>query len=113
MLLNFKTGAIATVLGVATLAGSVAHAEEHIVMVLGSSYFPAIAYVDPGDTVRFVNASETLHIVSGSDGDWTTGIMQSYEEVVIPVVADMTLTYFGDEARTIEGKLDFGNAPIN
>lgn len=45
-------------------------AEEHMVIVTGFSYFPAITYAQPGDSIRFINQSGGPEIVVGRNTGW-------------------------------------------
>ena len=47
-------------------------AAEHVVIILGTSYFPQKTEVEEGDVVRFVNVSGREHIVVHSGGKWMT-----------------------------------------
>ena len=113
MLLKFRACAAAVGLSAATLTATASVAEEHTIMILGSSYFPTIAYVDPGDTLLFINASEAVHTVTAADDEWTTGEIAIDGQKVVPVSETMTLAYYGDAEKLVEGTLDFGNAPLD
>ena len=67
---TFVAGALA--LGLA----SAAQAEEHMVVVTGFSYFPAVTYAAPGDSVIFINESGETQTVVGQDAGWVIGPLE-------------------------------------
>lgn len=82
--------ASALALGMATAA----HAEEHLVVLTGFTYFPAVVYVDPGDTIRFINSSGEDQVVVGKDAGWTIGPLANNEEGTLEVTAETELKFF-------------------
>ena len=94
---------------------------EHIVMILGDTFFPTVSYVDPGDTLRFVNASGFEQSVTSGDGGWSVGPIADQAEATLTAEADMALLFFGtpgvdpetDAAlEAAEGTLSFDAAPL-
>jgi plastocyanin len=104
--------ALLTLGSVPFITGS-ARAEENVVMILGSAYFPQKTAVTSGDTVRFVNVSGTTHVVTSKAGLWTTGPIEDGEEIVIRISPDMTGEFAGHARQEIEGQFDFVRAPFN
>ena len=81
--------------GVAILGMSAAaQAEEHTVVVTGFSYFPAVVYAQPGDTIRFVNESGEEQTVVGKDAGWIVGPLQDLEEGHLTVEQETELAFF-------------------
>ncbi len=64
-------------------------AQEHTVMVLGESFFPRVTYAAPGDTVRFINASETEQSIVAKDENWTVGPIAVEGEETFTVFSGM------------------------
>lgn len=62
---------------------------EHTVMVLGASFFPRVTYASPGDTVRFINASEAEQSIVAKDENWTVGPIAIEGEEIFTVFAGM------------------------
>lgn len=84
----FLAGALALGLGTA------AQADEHVVVLTGFSYFPAITYVHPGDTVIFVNESGETQTVVAKDSGWTVGPLDNEAEGALVVDDDTELLFF-------------------
>lgn len=82
----------ATILGIA--AAATAQAEEHAVVVTGFSYFPAVVYAQPGDTIRFVNESGEEQTVVGKDAGWVIGPLQNLEEGTLMVDQETELAFY-------------------
>ncbi len=76
------------------LMAAPAMAEEHVVILTGFSYFPAITYAQPGDTVRFVNQSGDEETVVGRDVGWVIGPLQDQEEGMLTVNEETELAFF-------------------
>lgn len=88
----FKTWHIATALVMGMT--SVAHADEHMVVMTGFSYFPDVIYAKPGDRVRFVNRSGEEQIVVGRGTDWTVGPLDNEGDGVLVVAQSTELAFF-------------------
>ena len=73
---------------------SAAHADQHVVVLTGFSYFPAITYVDAGDTVIFVNESGETQTVVAKDSGWTVGPLDNEAEGALVVQEDTELLFF-------------------
>ena len=108
----------------ALVAASV-QAEEHSVVVTGFSYFPAVVYAQPGDTIRFINESGDEQTVVGKDTGWTIGPLASMEEGTLTVNQETELAFYsayaefvdlnGDGINDADPTTDYGsyeNAPI-
>ena len=96
-----------------------AGAEEHIILIMPDAYFPAKSYVVPGDTLRFINETESSVTVVSADGAWSTGNLSVNSEASVGVSQGMSRDFYhegvfdenGDPAVT--GILQFGAAPLN
>jgi plastocyanin len=85
--------AFGTVLAPAAFAdGDSAH--EHTVMVLEESFFPKVTYAAPGDTVRFVNASDSEQSIVAKDDNWSVGPIAAQGEQVFIVFAGMKNDFY-------------------
>lgn len=82
--------AAATVIGLANAA----HAEEHMIVITGFSYFPAVTYAKPGDLVRFINQSGESQMVVGKDTGWMVGPLQDQQEAILSVDEETELSFF-------------------
>lgn len=106
MLLKTASLVFAILLGTAPFNAAQAQPKEHIVIILGSTYFPQKTSVETGDTVRFVNVSGNVHSVTSAAGLWTTGPMDEGEEHIILIKPEMTGKFRGWAKRMIVGQLD-------
>ena len=95
-------------------------AEEHMVVVTGFSYFPEIVYVQPGDTVLFINKSGTDQTVFARDGSWVVGPLPNNGEASLTITGQTELNYFGltrrdaaaDDTAPIGAEMSFLPAPL-
>jgi len=79
---------------IATGLASAAAAEEHIVILTGFSYFPAVTYAQSGDTVVFVNESGEEQTVVGKDTGWVIGPLENAAEGMLVVNEETELKFF-------------------
>ncbi len=112
----------AAALSIATV--NAANAEEHFIVVTGFSYFPAVTYAQPGDTIRFVNESGEEQTVVGKDAGWVVGPLQNLEQGELTVDQETELSFYaayedGGAEEPVGGgedpAVDYGsyeNAPI-
>ncbi len=90
-------------------------ANDHIVIVTGFSYFPAITFASPGDTIRFVNQSGRSETVVGRDTGWVIGPLEDLEEGELVVTEETELAFFSaykdcsNEADSSDGNCGLGN----
>lgn len=87
-------------------------ADEHVVIILGSAYFPEKTLVEQGDIVRFVNVSGRNHTVVHADGKWATHPMAEGEELLVAIEPDMAGTFFGHAKTIITGRFDLIRDPV-
>ncbi len=99
-------------LGSVPFTGARALAEERVIMILQTTYFPNRTAFTPGDTLRFVNVSGRAHRVSSSGGGWTTGTIAHGEEVTLEIDATMAGRFHGKSQRLIEGRLDLARRSL-
>jgi plastocyanin len=111
LLLKPASLVFAFLLGTAPFNTVEAQPKEHIVIILGSAYFPQKTSVEAGDTVRFVNVSGNVHSVTSAAGFWTTGPMDEDEEHIILIRPEMTGQFRGWAKRMIVGQLDLIRTP--
>lgn len=91
MVRNWYLAGAAT-LGIA--AAATAQAEEHAVVLTGFSYFPAVVYAQPGDTIRFINESGEEQTVVGKDAGWVVGPLQDLQEGMLTVDQETELAFY-------------------
>lgn len=93
-------------LGSVPFSAAAALAEEHIVIILGSAYFPQKTTVEEGDVVRFVNVSGGEHTVVHKNRAWATLPMADGEELLVTIEPGMTGEFLGVAKRQISGRFD-------
>ena len=109
-----------------SMAATPVLAIEHVVMVYSDGFFPTTSYVQPGDTVRFVNLSEveesvfslnTVPTEDPDDGDavvevFSIGPIPVEDDVVVEVVAEAEGDYQLASSVEAIGVLSFAPPPI-
>lgn len=80
-------------------------AEEHVVIVLETAYFPEKLTVEQGDTVRFVNESGRKHAIYHKEGNWVTHPFASGEELLVTIEPEMAGSFYGMSSVKITGQL--------
>lgn len=112
------------------VSASAASAEEHVILYLGQAFFPSVTHIQPGDSIRFVNASTQDTQVVSQNSDWSTSALTANAEEVISVNPTMSTTFFATQPTgadedevdaddttddtnqvTVEGALSFDPAP--
>lgn len=93
-------------LGLIPFTADPARAEDHVIIILQSAYFPNLMNVQSGDTVRFINASGRPHAVSSSEGIWTTDPIAMGAEVTLEFDAAMAGRFHGWTTALIDGRFD-------
>ncbi|MGA9434786.1 MAG: hypothetical protein WBV62_11180 [Roseobacter sp.] len=81
-------------------------ADEHIVIILETAYFPQRTTVKQGDVVRFVNESGRDHTLYHAQGNWTTRPIAQGEELLVTIGPDIAGAYYGMSDFKITGQLD-------
>ena len=87
-------------------------ADEHIIFILASAYFPQETAVAEGDRVRFINASGQDHTVAHAGGAWVTVTMADGDELIVAIEKGMTGQFYGEASKQITGQLDLLRAPL-
>jgi len=87
-------------------------AEVHTVVLTDGSFFPELIYVDAGDSVRFVNESESAQTVTSNGAEWTTGSLAVGDAVSLEVVENMKQGFTSDFSETMSGALNFGEPDL-
>jgi len=112
--------AISLVATIATLASATAaHAAEHTILILPDAYFPAVTYVDPGDTIRFHNISGGEHNIIAKNNAWEIGPISHGGEHYMVMQQGVQNTFFdkdatdGDGAFLTQGNISFSDAPLD
>jgi len=87
---------------------------ERRIDIRGGVFFPPMSLAEPGDTFVIRNQEDMMHTATAIDGSWTTGEIQPGEQVVVQVVADMTLCFESTENPEYKGafgSVETGEAP--
>jgi len=112
--------AISILATTATLTiGTAATAAEHLILILPDAYFPAMTYMDPGDTVRFVNASGSAHHMMADDSSWEIGPLEPDAEHTMVIDASVHKSFVdvnvtdAEGNYTVVGEVSFAAAPLD
>jgi plastocyanin len=92
MLSKYILRAAATAAALTCTTGS-ASAEEFQVMIMDQSFFPEASYVQPGDTVTFVNMSGASRVVQARNNIWATPVLENGAEATINIVQGMPSSF--------------------
>ncbi|MFD1507867.1 cupredoxin domain-containing protein [Lacimonas salitolerans] len=95
-----KTAVTALALGLSIAS---AQAAEHEIAIVAEGFFPEITYVQPGDTVTFVNTDTAPRRVFGDKFTFASDPLQEADAFTMTVIADMPNAFFG---RTGTEELD-------
>lgn len=112
MLLKSVSRVALFLLGSVPFSAGAAHANEHVIIVLGSAFFAYNTDVEPGDTVRFVNVSGTTMRLEHADGNWVADPLKEGQEMVLQVNKDTTGKYYGWTTRRIVGHLKLSDSNL-
>ncbi|UWR23221.1 hypothetical protein [Sulfitobacter sp. S190] len=116
MLNSFRAGAAVLAAATTLIASSsmAREAQTHNILVFGTAYFPDITFVQPGDTLTFINEADVPHTVATGEEGWTTGEIPVAGAVSVLVEEDMQTTFsgVGEEEALLEGALDFNPPPV-
>lgn len=86
------TAAAALALGLSLAS---AQAAEHEVAIVAEGFFPEITYVQPGDTVTFVNADTAPRRVFGDEFTFSSDPLYENEAFTMNIVSDMPNQFYG------------------
>lgn len=102
-----------------TLWAGVAQAAEHQILMLGDAFFPSVTYADPGDTLRFVNVTESSQNVLAKNDKWALGPIAPNGEATIVIAPGVQSTFYNPDLvdsngdMYVRGNFNFGEAPID
>lgn len=99
-------------LGSVSFSAAAAWAEDHIIIILGSAYFPQKTAVSEGDVVRFVNVSGFDHTILQTGGTWATLEIADGEELLLTIEQGMTGPFHGQAKTLITGQFEKLRQPI-
>lgn len=102
-----KTAATALALGLSIAS---AQAAEHEIAIVAEGFFPEITYVQPGDTVTFVNTDTAPRRVFGDEFHFASEPLFEADSFTLSIVADMPNEFFG---RTGTEELNDEAAPVD
>ncbi|WP_299691614.1 hypothetical protein [uncultured Tateyamaria sp.] len=109
------TGTVVTALIFATTA----MAAEHNILILPDTYFPETTYLNPGDTVKFINISGDEHTIIAANEAWTIGPLDAEEEYSMVVDSEIERTFHNanainsDGTYAVTGDISFDASPVN
>jgi plastocyanin len=106
LLLKSVSLVVLLTLGSVPFSATAAWAEEHIIIILGSAYFPQHTIVEDGDIVRFVNVSGRNHQVTHAEEKWITHEMSDGDELLVEIEPDMVGSFYGMAKQLIVGRMD-------
>ena len=99
--------------------GTAAAAAEHNILILPDTYFPETTYLDPGDTVKFINLSEDQHTIVAANEAWEIGPIEPNGEHTLTVDSEIERTFHNanainsDGSYAVTGDISFDEAPTN
>lgn len=92
MLSKFILRAAVTATALTGTAGA-ASAEEFRVLMMDYAFFPETSYVQPGDTITFVNMSGITRVIKSKNGAWETAELIDGAEATVTVFDGMQTAY--------------------
>lgn len=92
MLNKILMGAAVSAAALTATAGSTA-AENYQILMMDYAFFPEISYVQPGDTVTFVNMSGITRVIEAKNGSWSTPEIADGGEATISIEQGMMNTF--------------------
>lgn len=101
------------------LCGATAHAAEHNILVLGDGFFPKVTYANPGDTLVFMNVTETSQNILAKNDKWAIGPIAPNDSATLEIEPGVQSTFYNpdvlddDGAMYVKGTFNFGNAPLD
>lgn len=106
---------------VATLtAATAASAAEHEILILPDAYFPSVLYIDDGDTVKFTNLTGAEHNIVAKNDSWAIGPIADQGSATMVMEQGTQTTFYDADAVSeedgsflVEGKMSFGEAPLD
>ncbi|MGH1575638.1 cupredoxin domain-containing protein [Planktotalea sp.] len=93
--------------------GTSASAANFNILIVEGGFFPEITYVQPGDSVTFVNQLTVSATATASDESWSTGPLSVNATYNLPIAAETALifSYASDSGKS--GVLSFDFAPLD
>lgn len=85
-----RAGATAAAL---TCAAGPASADSYEVLMMDYAFFPEISYVQPGDTITFVNLSGITRIIEARNNAWATPEIPDGGSATISIIQGMKNDY--------------------
>lgn len=85
-------------------------AEEHVVIILETGFFPQKTVLEHSDIVRFANESGRETAVFHAKGNWATSPIASGEELLVMIKPGMTGAFYGNTTQRIVGRLDLAGS---
>ena len=92
-------------LGPVSLSAVTAQAEEHVVIILDTAFFPDTTILRPGDVVRFVNESKQAKAIIHVQGVWETPSIATGDAIWVTITPDMIGKFVSTSGKRIVGQL--------
>ena len=109
---------IGTAVSMLSLA-TAASAAEHDILILPDTYFPEPTYLNPGDTVKFINMSGDEHTIIAANETWTIGPLGIDQNYTLVVDSEIERTVHNanainsDGSYAVTGDISFDASPID
>ncbi|SFS66442.1 hypothetical protein SAMN04488040_1372 [Sulfitobacter marinus] len=97
-------------------SGSAVLAQTHDVMVLDQAFFPAVIYVDAGDTITFTNSSESSRTITAADKSWESEALSQGSSFSYVVDRSSSLVFTSSAGQgdgPYEGTISFDEPPLS
>ena len=104
------TSAITAALLLAVCLPSVSVAKEHEVIITGFGFFPQTTYIQPGDTVKFLNNAEYSHRLIGEEDRWEVNVNPS-ERKSLTISSNFKSRYNSTSGSLEDGILSLSPPP--
>lgn len=101
------------------MSATAAQTAEHTILILPDAYFPAITYIDEGDTVHFENVSGATHTIIAKNNNWELGPISNNATATKVIGSGVQKTFYNKDltdengAYVIQGNMSYSDAPLD
>ncbi|WP_341234018.1 hypothetical protein [uncultured Sulfitobacter sp.] len=114
MPISFRKAAAAFAAFTLATSGTAVLAQTHDVMILDQAFFPAVTYVDAGDTINFTNNSEGSRTVKAADESWQSEALSTGSTFSFVIDAASPLVFTSSTGNgAFEGTISFDEPPLS
>jgi plastocyanin len=116
MPISFRKAAAAFAAFTLATTGTAVLAQTHDVMILDQAFFPAVIYVEAGDTITFTNSSDGSRTVKAADDSWQSETLSkgsSFSYVIDPSSPLRFTSSAGQGGDAYEGAISFDEPPLS